>query len=99
MNAHGMDAAIDQYKSKRAAHRAVLCKTGILRKRSIELLLEKIEGIQVVRGYWASYWTTVRFGLPVQDSATQRAFTKSKLLSPFESTLTSRLSLRRDRKS
>ena len=31
-------------------NRRILCKTGILRKRSIELLLEKIEGIQVVRG-------------------------------------------------
>ena len=31
-------------------NRRILCKTGILRKRSLELLLEKIEGIQVVRG-------------------------------------------------
>jgi uncharacterized membrane protein YdbT with pleckstrin-like domain len=31
-------------------NRRILCKTGILRKRSIELLLEKIEGIQVARG-------------------------------------------------
>jgi uncharacterized membrane protein YdbT with pleckstrin-like domain len=31
-------------------NRRILCKTGILRKRSIELLLEKIEGIQVERG-------------------------------------------------
>jgi hypothetical protein len=31
-------------------NRRILCKTGIVRKRSIELLLEKIEGIQVVRG-------------------------------------------------
>src|SRR4029077_17823520 len=31
-------------------NRRILCRTGILRKRSIELLLEKIEGIQVARG-------------------------------------------------